>query len=71
MPLILQSEEGTISIEGETLLVTFDHHQFEMADIAVLEQCAVRYRWDGEETIGLMERCTLKAKLPSGQPVPT
>jgi hypothetical protein len=26
----------------------------------VLQQCAVRYSWDGEETIGLMERCALR-----------
>jgi hypothetical protein len=34
-----------------------------MADSAVLQQCAVRYSWDGEETIGLMERCSLKQQI--------
>jgi hypothetical protein len=66
VPLELQSEDGVIRIEGETLLATFDHHLFEMASSSVLQQCAVRYHWDGEETIGLMERCTLKQKIEAG-----
>ena len=68
VPLLLESEDETIHISGKTLLSTFDHHLFEMADSAVLQQCAVRYAWDGEETIGLMERCTLKQQLKPVQP---
>jgi hypothetical protein len=63
VPLVLASGDSTIRIAGRTLLCTFDHHLFEMADSAVLQQCAVRYEWDGEETIGLMERCTLKQRI--------
>jgi hypothetical protein len=63
VPLILASENDTIHIAGKTVLATFDHHLFEMADTAVLQQCAVHYCWDGEETIGLMERCTLKQRI--------
>jgi hypothetical protein len=61
--LVFESELGTIRVEGVTLLTTFDRHLFEMADSAVLEQGVARYRWDGEETIGLIERCTLREQL--------
>ena len=61
--LVLDTAIGTILIEGETLLTTFDHHQFEMADVAVLQQGVARYMWDGEETVGLLERCTHRQQL--------
>ena len=63
VPLILESGNDTIRIAGKTVLSTFDHHLFEMADSSVLQQCAVGYSWDGEETIGLMERCALKQQI--------
>jgi hypothetical protein len=63
VPLILKSEDCMIQIAGKTMLSTFDHHLFEMANSSVLQQCAVRYSWDGEETIGLMERCALKQQI--------
>lgn len=58
--LVLDTPAGQIRIEGETLMKTFDHHHFEMADTSILEQGVARYVWDGEETIGLFERCTLR-----------
>ena len=61
--LVLASEAGEIRIEGETLLSMFDHYNFEMADSSVLHQGTARYVWDGEETIGLIERCTLRHRL--------
>jgi len=61
--LVLESAVGTIRIEGEVLLSLFDHHHFEMADSSILHQGTARYRWDGEETIGLIERCTLRDRL--------
>jgi hypothetical protein len=63
VPLVLRSDLGVIRIEGETQLSTFDSHLFEMADTSVLQQGAVRYLWDGESTIGLIERCTLRNQL--------
>ncbi len=54
-----------VDIEGEVLSSLFDHHLFEMADTSVLHQGTARYRWDGEEAIGLIERCTLKARIAS------
>jgi hypothetical protein len=61
--LVLDSEIGTVRIAGEVLLSMFDHHDFEMADSSVLHQGTARYVWDGEEAIGLIERCTLRADL--------
>jgi hypothetical protein len=73
LPLVLETPAGKIRIEGETLRKTFDHHHFEMADTSVLEQGVARYVWDGEETIGLFERCTLRdriANLPAVETPP-
>jgi hypothetical protein len=63
IPLVLETPAGHIRIEGRTLLKVFDHHCFEMADTSVLEQGAARYVWDGVETIGLFERCTLRERI--------
>lgn len=61
--LVLESAADQVRIEGETLLTMFDHYNFEMADTSVLHQGTARYVWDGEETIGLIERCTLRSHL--------
>lgn len=63
IPLVFETPAGTIRVAGRTLLKTFDHHDFEMADTSVLEQGLARYVWDGEEAIGLFERCTLRERL--------
>jgi hypothetical protein len=63
VPLVLRSDLGDIQIAGRTHLSTFDSHLFEMADTSVLQQGMVRYQWDGESTMGLMERCTLRNEL--------
>lgn len=65
--LTLESEVGEVRIEGEVLLSLFDHYNFEMADTSVLHQGTARYLWDGEETIGLIERCTLRGRLEGFQ----
>jgi hypothetical protein len=61
--LVLESPEGVVRMEGEVLSSLFDHHLFEMADTSVLHQGTARYEWDGEEAIGLIERCTLKRSI--------
>jgi hypothetical protein len=61
--LVLDSEVGEVRIGGEVLMSLFDHHNFEMADTSILHQGTARYTWDGEETIGLIERCTLRSRL--------
>lgn len=65
--LVLETARGTVCIEGETLLSTHDitdpaeipaEQLAKMANwtFPALQQAAVRYRWDGEETIGMLER---------------
>lgn len=61
--LVLETPQGNVTIEGRTLLSLLDDEHFEMAATAVLQQGTARYRWDGEETIGLLERCSLRSKL--------
>jgi len=65
--LVLETPSGTVRIEGETVLSTHDvHHddkmfstqalKQEMPSFPALQQAGVRYRWDGEETFGMLER---------------
>lgn len=65
--LVLETPDGTVQIEGETVLSTHDiHHdddmysvhalKQEMPSFPALQQAGVRYRWDGEETYGMLER---------------
>lgn len=61
--LLFDSEIGQVRIEGKTRLTMFDHYDFEMAESSVLHQGTARYIWDGEETIGLIERCTRRTRL--------
>ncbi len=61
--LVLESELGRVLIEGEVLLSMFDHDRFEMASVSILHQGTARYVWDGEETIGLIERCALRDSI--------
>jgi hypothetical protein len=63
VPLVFETAAGVVRIAGTSLLKTFDHRRFEMADTSVLEQGAARYVWDGEEAIGLFERCTLRERI--------
>jgi hypothetical protein len=54
--LTLRTDGGDVHIEGETVLSACmpggTHHEFAPA----LQQAGVRYRWDGEESFGMMER---------------
>ncbi|ODQ85781.1 hypothetical protein [Mycolicibacterium holsaticum] len=65
--VVLETDRGTVRIEGETVLSTHDltdpseipaEQLAKMADwsFPALQQAGVRYRWDGEETIGMLER---------------
>jgi len=65
--LVLETGDGTVYIEGETVFSTHDiHHdddtfsvkamKKEMPSFPALQQAGVRYRWDGEETYGMLER---------------
>jgi hypothetical protein len=60
--VVLETADGTVRIEGETVLSTLITDPSEvpadqLAKLAnwtfpVLQQAGVRYRWDGEETYG-------------------
>lgn len=65
--LVLETADGRVHIEGETVFSTHDvHHdddtysmnaiKKEMPSFPALQQAGVRYRWDGEETYGMLER---------------
>ena len=50
---VLESELGMTKIEGETFLSVL-HNQ--IPDFPPLHQGGAKYRWDGEETYGMIER---------------
>jgi hypothetical protein len=50
---VLDSELGTTKIEGETFLSVIHKN---IPDFPPLHQGGVKYRWDGEETYGMIER---------------
>ena len=62
--LVLESKElGQITIEGETVISNFELGFPEIPQFPVLQQATVRYRWDGEETYGMLERSTKREKI--------
>jgi hypothetical protein len=62
--VVLESARGKVTIEGETLVSTFAMGRPEMPpDFPVLQQAGVRYRWNGEETYGMLERSSPKDKI--------
>jgi len=75
--LVLETEGRRVEIEGETVMATFDiHHddrtfstdamKAEMPSFPALQQAAVRYRWDGEECYGMLERSSPLDKILRG-----
>jgi hypothetical protein len=62
--VVLESELGTTTIEGEVALSAFTvpgrNLRPHLPDFPVLQGASVRYRWDGEETYGMMERSSLR-----------
>jgi hypothetical protein len=62
--VVLETARGRITIEGETVVSTFAMGRPEMPpDFPVLQQAGARYRWDGEETYGMLERSSPKDKI--------
>ncbi|MEZ0364879.1 hypothetical protein ACAG26_14410 [Mycobacterium sp. pUA109] len=75
--VVLETAAGTVHIEGETVFSTHDiHHdddmysmhalKQEMPSFPALQQAGVRYRWDGEETYGMLERSNPLDQLARG-----
>ena len=65
--LVLETDRGTVRIEGQTVVSTHDitdRSEIPAEQLALmanwtfpaLQQAGVRYRWDGEEAIGMLER---------------
>lgn len=72
--VVLQTANGPVRIEGETVLSTHDITDAgeipadQLAKLAnwtfpALQQAGVRYRWDGEETYGMLERSSPMDKI--------
>ncbi len=72
--LVFETEKETVRIRGETAVSTFDiaHDDQTWATQAMskeiphfppLQQAGVRYRWDGEETYGMLERSYPRDKM--------
>jgi hypothetical protein len=55
---VLQTVEGTtVTVRGETALSTFMIMPPEVGGMQ-LQQAIVRYSWDGEASVGMLERST-------------
>ncbi len=74
VPVVLETANETVRIEGETVVSTHDITDpseipaDQLAKLAnwtfpALQQAGVRYRWDGEETYGMLERSSPMDKL--------
>jgi hypothetical protein len=62
--VVLESEDlGITRIEGETVISTYLVGHLDYPKFPVLSQCTVRYRWDGEETYGMLERSSLRDRI--------
>jgi hypothetical protein len=75
--LILETADGVEHIEGETVFSTHDvHHnddtfsvremKKENPNFPALQQAGVRYRWNGEQTYGMLERSNPIEKIDLG-----
>lgn len=72
--VVLQTADRTVRIDGKTVVSTHDITDpsevpaDQLAKLAnwtfpALQQAGVRYRWDGEETYGMLERSIPMDKL--------
>ncbi|KUH85106.1 MULTISPECIES: hypothetical protein [unclassified Mycobacterium] len=75
--LVLETDRGTVRIEGETVVSTHDitdRSEIPADQLALmanwtfpaLQQAGVRYRWDGEEAIGMLERSSPMDQIADG-----
>ncbi len=72
--LALETDKGVVRIDGETVVSTFDIRHDDKAraiqaiskeipDFPPLQQAGVRYRWDGEESYGMLERSSQRHRI--------
>ena len=61
---VLETAEGKVSVRGETFANTRSRSHADLpADFPIVQQSHVRYRWDNEETVGMLERSTPASKV--------
>jgi len=64
VPLVLDTDSGPVRIEGTTFVNTRSRsHSVLPPDFPIVQQAHARYRWDGEEATGMIERSTKPSKL--------
>lgn len=71
--LVLETEQGTERIEGRTVVSTHHVQRGPVSDeeaaltadwsFPPLQQAGVRYRWNGEQAIGMLERSSLPERV--------
>jgi hypothetical protein len=61
--LELETEDGITRIEAETVVSTYELGLAGYPQFPVLQQCTARYRWDGEETYGMLERSSMRDRI--------
>ena len=56
---VLETERGKISVQGTTFINTRSRGGADLPrEFPIVQQSHVRYRWDGEESCGMLERST-------------
>jgi hypothetical protein len=61
--LELETADGVTRIEAQTVVATYELGLAGYPQFPVLSQCTVHYRWDGEETYGMLERSSMRDKI--------
>ncbi|MDE2303013.1 MAG: hypothetical protein KGK11_10690 [Sphingomonadales bacterium] len=65
VPLVLETEDGRrVEIDGTTFVNTRSQSHASLPDsFPLVQQAHARYRWDGEEATGMVERSTFRNKM--------
>jgi hypothetical protein len=62
--LILETAEGLVTIQGETFVNTRSRGSAVLPpDFPIVQQAHARYRWEAEETVGMVERSSAPSKM--------
>ncbi len=61
---VLETADGEVVIEGETFINVRSRYKTDLSamfgpNMPIIQQAHARYRWDGEETVGMVERSSL------------
>jgi hypothetical protein len=59
----LETADGITRIEAETVVSTYELGLPEYPQFPVMFQGTARYRWDGEETYGMLERSSMRDRI--------